>query len=58
MYKTFITVIDPKGVVLFEDYQLNHTDTEVIRQDATIGYLISIKIEEVEKINNQTTQPF
>lgn len=60
--KLYITAIDSRdngtAVTLFEDYQINFFSKEEISQASEIGYLIGNKIEEVEKINEETTRPF
>lgn len=62
MIKLFITAIDSRengtAVTLFEDYQVLYSSLEDLRLDETFSERVADKLEEVEKINNQTTSPF
>ena len=61
MLKLYITVRDineDKGVTLFEDLNINYLDKEYLLSDLSLPEKIYSKIEEVEKINEQVTQPF
>ncbi len=63
MIKIFITAIESRddgtAVTLFEDYQLDYDDKDhLYNADDTLNEKVYDKIEEVEKINNETSRPF
>lgn len=59
MYKIFITAVDPKGAILFEDYKLHYPSSDDLRNHILpLNEVIASKIEEVEKINEQEHSPF
>lgn len=61
MLKLYITVREineDKGIILFEDLNINYLDKEYLLSDLSLPEKIYTKIEEVEKINEQATQPF
>ncbi len=62
MLKAYITILDSKengsAITIFEDALFNFVDAEQLRLNTKLTSQLADKIEEVEKINNETTRPF
>lgn len=56
--KIIIRAINDKGVQLFDDYTVMYQSVEELGNDGDLAYRLMEKVQEVEAINQQISEPF